>query len=192
MKSRVGIFSGSFDPIHIGHAMMVSWISQYSDLDEVWLMLSPQNPLKVGKKMTPDAQRMAMCRLVADDIKGVKCSEFELSLPKPTYTYRTLTQLSAEYPDKQFVLIIGSDNWLLFDKWRDYKEIIAEYEIFIYPRPGYQVAGELPDNVKLLEEAPQALISSTFIRDAIKNGKQLNYFIPAEVLSYIQKHKLYE
>lgn len=189
---KIGVFGGTFNPIHTGHAMIANYASQWLDLDEVWLMVSPVNPLKEGRECASEADRIAMAQLVAGRCVGVKVSDFEFSLPRPSYTYLTLSALKREYPEHEFALIIGSDNWLLFDKWREYERIIAEFPIWIYPRPGYEVdeAG-LPATVHVMSEAPQALMSSTMVRDGVKKGKNLNFFIPPEVFDYITTKNLY-
>lgn len=189
---KIGIFSGSFDPIHTGHAMVANYLSQFCGLDRVWLMPSPLNPLKQDRPPISDAHRLEMCRIVARRCSAVEATDFEFSMPLPSYTCRTLERLSEKYPEHEFILVIGSDNWLEFDRWRDWQKILARYPIIIYPRPGYPVAGELPSGVRLLCEAPQALISSTFIRSAIAEEKNVNYFLAPEVADYIKKHRLYE
>lgn len=189
---KIAIFSGSFDPIHTGHAMVANYISQYCGMDEVWLLPSPLNPLKSATPPADDDQRLEMCRIVARKCASVKASDFEFSLPKPSYTYRTLSLLKETYPEHSFFLVIGSDNWLIFDRWKNYEDIIKEFGILIYPRPGFEINSELPASVRLLSDAPQALISSTFIRHGIRDGKNMNYFLDPEVSEYIKTHRLYE
>lgn len=190
---RIGIFSGSFDPIHTGHAMIANYAAQWEGLDEVWLIVSPLNPLKEGSLPAPDVDRLAMADMVAKKCGNVRVSDFEFGMPLPSYTYRTLTSLAKSYPDDEFILVIGSDNWINFEEWRDYDRIIEEFRILIYPRPGYAVDKDcLPASVSLMEEAPQALISSSFIRESVKEGKNLNFFLPPEVFEYIKKKRLYE
>lgn len=189
---RIGIFSGSFDPVHTGHAMIANYASQWSDLDEVWIVVSPLNPLKKGSHPAPDSDRLAMASLVAAKCDGVRVSDFEFSLPIPSYTYNTLVCLRERFPEHEFSLIIGSDNWLQFDKWRDSEKIVRDFSIYIYPRPGYDICKEdMPLGVTVMDAAPRALISSSFVRDSVKEGKNLNYFLPGEVFDYILKHRLY-
>ncbi len=190
---RVGIFSGSFDPIHTGHAMIANYASQWLDLDEVWIIVSPLNPLKEGSRPAPDSDRLAMASIVAAECPRVRASDFEFSLPVPSYTYRTLSCLRERYPEHTFSLIIGSDNWQRFQQWRDSDKIIDEFHLYIYPRPGYDVDPvALPLSVTLMEDAPQALISSSFVRESVKEGKNLNYFLPTEVFEYILENNLYK
>lgn len=189
---EIGIFSGSFDPIHTGHAMVANYLSQFCGLDEVWLMPSPLNPLKQGTQPAESRHRLEMCRIVADRCSAVRVSDFEMSLPLPSYTWRALSRLRDEMPQHRFHLVIGSDNWLSFDRWKNPDEIIANFPIIVYPRPGYEVEGKLPDGVSLLTDAPQALISSTFIRKAIADRRNLNFFVDAGVIDYIKSNGLYE
>lgn len=181
---------GSFNPVHTGHMMVASHIAQTARLDEVWLSLSPANPLKQRDDSTTDAERLDMLRIATGDSQQLDVTDIELSLPHPSYTLRLLDTLAARYPDIRFKLIIGSDNWRVFDKWRDPGRILNDYGVIIYPRPGYDITGELPDGATLVN-APTADISSTFVRDAIKNGLDMNYFVPAGVYKYIKEHNLY-
>lgn len=193
---KIGIFSGSFDPIHIGHAMMANYVAQTCGLDQLWLMVSRRNPLKKDFWPADDLDRLEMVKFVTARNPRLRASAFELPLPEPSYTYRTLTLLRERYPDDEFVLIIGSDNWLKFDLWRDHDRIADEYRMIVYQRPGFEIsedeAAALPANVTLLRDAPLAEISSTFIRDGIRKGMNLSFFLPDEVLDYIKRKKLYE
>lgn len=187
---RIGVFSGSFDPVHTGHAMIANYASQWLGFDEVWLMVSPRNPLK-HDSCAPDSCRLEMASIVASGCRNVKVSDFEFSLPLPSYTYHTLSLLRESYPENEFCLIIGSDNWVDFHRWRDHDRIIREFRIFIYERPGYPLSSILPAGVERIDGAPLAFISSTFVRNALKEGRNLNYFLPPGVFEYISQHKLY-
>ncbi|MCM1006272.1 MAG: nicotinate (nicotinamide) nucleotide adenylyltransferase [Lachnospiraceae bacterium] len=187
------VYSGSFNPLHIGHAMLCSWVSQYCpEIDELWLTVTPQNPLKEKASEVTDANRLEAVGLLSRTIPGVSVCDFEFSLPKPTYTYATLRAMAHKWPWYTFKLLIGSDNWLIFDKWKNYRQIIDEFGVYIYLRPGYSVDNEtLPPSVKLLEGAPQTDISSTFIRNGFRRGDDMRYFLPEPVYNYIKENNLY-
>lgn len=188
---RIGIFSGSFDPVHCGHAMVANYLGQCSDLDRIWLLPSPLNPLKSKMPPADFFHRYEMCKIIASKCKNVEVSDFEKNLPLPSYTYHTLVELKKAHPDHEFVLIIGSDNWINFDKWRDYKKILSEFEVMIYPRPGFDIEKPLLPRVNLKNETPTAFISSTFLRKSIQEDLNLNYMIDPDVMRYIKNNNLY-
>lgn len=188
---KIGIYSGSFDPIHTGHAMVANYVAQWGGVDEVWLMVSRQNPLKEGRHPLDDHHRLAMARLVAGECDCVKASDFEMHLPLPSYTYVTLTKLREAYPEHDFTLIVGSDNWVDFGRWRDADKIIKEFGLLIYPRPGYEVPNLPHEGVRVLGNGPTSFISSTFVREALRNGRNVKFFVPLNVAAYINHHNLY-
>lgn len=191
-KNRVGIYSGSFDPVHVGHIRLAEYIAQSDYVDEVWLMVTPQNPLKQSRKMQSNHNRLKMVQIATQKSENITASDFEFLLPQPTYTYITLCRLREKYPDYQFRLIIGSDNWTLFDKWRDSERIINEFGLIVYPRPGYDVADiRLPKNVILLREAPMTDISSTEIRSALTLSLDTSEMLHPNVKDYIISNGLY-
>ena len=175
---RTGIFGGSFNPIHKGHISLAQQLRKRAALDEVWLMVSPQNPLKQSADLLDDHLRMEMARLALEGVEGIVASDYEMHLPKPSYTWNTLQALSKDYPDHEFVLMIGGDNWQLFDRWYRAEDIKANYEIVVYTRtpgdPGY------------------IDISSTDIRRRIREGRGIRRLVPKAVADYIKKHQLYE
>jgi len=184
---------GSFNPVHFGHLMLADYMAQFTGMDEVWLMLSPLNPLKEGvASMVSDSDRLAMLDIAVRSTSGVKVCDIELEMPRPSYSIDSLRELKRRYPCFRFSLIVGSDNWLIFDKWKDYRSIISEFTPVIYPRPGYAVdACSLPSGVTLVK-APVIEISSTFIREAINQGHDMNNFLPSGVWEYIVSHHLYQ
>ena len=187
----IGIYCGSFNPIHTGHAIIANYVGQYSSVEEVWLMVSRLNPLKEEKPMA-DLHRLRMAEIVANNCRNVKVSDFEFGLPSPSYTYTTLTALKKKYEGKKFKLIIGSDNWLRFNDWRNSKEIIEEFGLIVYPRPDFEIEKiALHENIEILKGAPQLHISSTLIRQMIKHHRNINYMVPVEVADYIKKYNLY-
>lgn len=175
---RVAVFGGSFNPVHTGHAIIASTVAKREDVDEVWMMVSPRNPLKQDSALMPEEDRLRMVRDVAEEVEGVKCSDFEFTLPRPSYTYNTLRKLSETYPEHEFTLLIGSDNWKIFDRWRDYEKIIDEFGVIIYQRPDSPVKGPFPRGVRLMDNVPLLMISSTYIRDCLKRGEDVRFLVP--------------
>ena len=190
---RIGIFGGSFDPIHIGHAIIAQHIISSGVVDRLWLMVSPVNPLKVGKeRQVADTDRLRMVEMVSRPMEGVETSAFEFTMPKPSYTIDTLNALQAKFPDDEFYLVIGGDNWQVFSKWRNNEEILAKYHVLIYPRLGYEV--NIPDELKervQLVDAPIIELSSTEIRERLAKGQSVRYYVPDEVLGFIERKQLY-
>ncbi len=186
----VGILGGSFNPVHIGHMILASYLAQWGYVDKVWLTLSPRNPLKDPAGLVPDLKRLAMLSIAIKKAPDMDICDIELTMPRPSYTINTLDTLAARYPDKRFKLVIGSDNWAIFDKWRDSQRILDEYGVIVYPREGYPVAQGHVDGMELVN-APILNISSTFVRNAIARGRNMEYFLPAGVSKYISDHKLY-
>jgi len=177
---RIGIFGGSFNPIHNGHIALAKGIMKTGLIDELWFIVSPHNPLKKQSGLMPDEERLQLVNNAVKDIPGVKASDFEFNLPKPSYMYYTLEQLQLSYPDDSFTLIIGADNWECFEKWKNYQQIINTYPIIIYPRQGYDIdAATLPDSVTFVN-LPLYNISSTQIREMIKQGKDVSHLVPKQ------------
>lgn len=183
---NIVVFGGSFNPIHTGHAMIASAVAQLEDVDEVWLMVSPQNPLKINKSMMPEELRLKLVRLVAQQCKGVVCSDFEFSLPRPSYTYKTLCELQKAYPQHEFRILIGSDNWKIFDQWKEWGRIIEEYGVLIYHRPDAEVKPPFPEGVRLLEDVPMMMVSSTYIRKRIQEGFDVRFLVPDVVYNELE------
>lgn len=188
---NIGLLGGSFNPVHVGHMMLASFMQQYGGFDEVWLTLSPLNPLKAdSSELIPDMQRLKMLEIAIGDAKGLNICDIELAMPRPSYTINTLRYLAKRYPRHNFKLIIGSDNWKVFDRWRESDAIMSEFGVVVYPRPGYPVSTIYDDGVDLIN-APVADISSTFIRNAISRGKDMTYFLPPGVYDFIRNNNLY-
>ena len=177
----VGIFSGSFNPIHIGHLALANYLCEFEGLDELWFLVTPRNPFKVGQDLMPDEFRLELVQLAVEDYPKFRASDFEFHLPQPSYTVRSFEKLKEAYPAHTFHLIIGSDNWLSFPRWYQSERLIAENPIIVYPRPGYPVdAAALPPHVRLVQ-SPVFEISSTFIRQALAEGKDIRYFLHPRV-----------
>lgn len=191
MKKKVALYGGSFNPIHIGHLALANFICEEGIVDELWFVLSPENPLKKETNLLDENQRFEMVQLAIQGYPKFKASNFEFHLPRPSYTINTLHALNDKFPDTDFYVIIGADNWSLFDKWKSADEIIDNYHLLIYPRSGYPInSSTLPQTVQYLD-SPEIEVSSTFIRNSIKEGKNYCYFMHPAVCSYIQKNKLY-
>lgn len=190
-KPVIGLLGGSFNPVHSGHMIMAGYMSQFAGLDEVWMLLSPLNPLKSRpEELASDIQRLHMLELATTDTPHVEVCDIELTMPRPSYTINTLRLLAKRYPKKQFKLIIGSDNWSQFSQWRDHEEILSDYGVIIYPRPGYPIPRIYDLDVEVIN-APKCELSSSFIRAALRKGKDVSHFVPHGVSEYIKKQGLY-
>lgn len=177
LQKNIGIFSGSFNPIHIGHLALANYLCEYDEVDEVWFLVSPRNPLKQGMELMDDALRLRLVELATKEYPKFRASDFEFHLPRPSYTVNTLDKLKEVYPDYSFHLIIGSDNWQLFPRWYQSERIVQENRLIVYPRPGYPVdVSALPPHVRLVD-SPVFEISSTFIREALQSGRDVRYFL---------------
>ena len=188
----IGIFGGSFNPIHVGHIALAQAVLEQCGLDEVWLMVSPQNPLKQEADLLDDHLRLALTQKALEGVEGVRACDYEFCLPTPSYTINTLTALSEQYPDCEFVFICGMDSLQNLKNWREYQKILDNYELLVFPREGYD-GGELANypSVNILK-TPVLEISSTFIRHSIKEGRDVRHFVPEKVFQYIQEHHFYE
>lgn len=188
-KLRTGIFGGSFNPIHIGHLALANYFCEFEGLDELWFLISPQNPLKEQENLWPDEFRLKLVEAAIKECPKFKASDFEFHLPTPSYTINTLEKLKEAYPDRTFELIIGSDNWVHFDKWKESRRIIRENPILIYPRPGHPIDPHTLTNTTKIVNAPLLEISSTFIRRALANNRNITYYLPSGVYKLIQENR---
>ena len=190
---KIGIFGGSFNPIHSGHAIIAHHIITSGAVDRLWLMVSPVNPLKVdNERQVDDTDRLRMVEMVTRPLENVETSAFEFTMPKPSYTIDTLNALQAKFPNDEFYLVTGADNWVIFDRWRNSEEILAKYHLLVYPRLGYDVVipEKLRDRVTLVD-APIIELSSTAVRERLAKGLSVRYYVPDEVLGYIERKGLY-
>jgi len=190
---NIGIFSGSFNPIHMGHLILANYIVEYTDIEEVWFLVSPRNPLKLKNELLDENTRLKMVELALKDYPKLKASDYEFYLPEPSYTVNTLDALKKDYPDYVFTLIIGADNWSTFENWKEHDVILEKYPIMVYPRLGYRISisNKLKNRVEAVD-TPIIEISSTFIREGLRVGKNVKAFLPDGVYEYIISNNLYK
>jgi nicotinate-nucleotide adenylyltransferase len=192
-KKRIGLFFGSFNPIHIGHLVIVNYVFVFGNFRELWLVVSPHNPLKQKTLLAEEKYRIAMAEIAVKNIGlPLKICDMEMRLPQPSYTINTLEFLKTENPDCEFCIIMGADSIDSIERWKDYKTILNAYTIYVYPRSGYDTKALCGKYKVEMLNAPIIEISSTFIRENISKGKNLNAFISPEISEYIKKNKLYE
>ena len=192
MKPRkIGLFFGSFNPVHTGHMIIANYMATQTDLDQVWMVVSPQNPLKNKAGLARDYDRLHLVRLAIGNNPLLRASDIEFHLPKPSYTVDTLIYLREKHPDDHFALIMGGDNLATLEKWKNYEVLLRDDEIYVYKRPSYEtdLYSDHP-NVRFFE-APLMQISSTYIRGCIAEGKPIQYLVPDPVAEYIGASGLY-
>jgi len=188
---KIGLFFGSFNPIHTGHLIIASYMANHTDLDKVWLVVSPHNPLKKASDLINTYDRLEMAKLATEASDCIDVSDIELKLPRPSYTIDTLTHLKEKFPNHQFALIMGSDNLNSLQKWKNYEIILRDYQIYVYPRPGFENSELSKHSSITLTDTPLIEISSTFIRKSIIQKKSVQYFLPDAVLEFIDSKNLY-
>lgn len=198
---KVGLYFGSFNPVHIGHLVIANHLANNSDLDQIWLVVSPQNPHKKKSSLLADHHRLALVKVAVEDNPKLRASDIEFKLPQPSYTVNTLAYLKEEYPNNSFTLIMGEDNLRSFHKWKNYEQILKNHEIVVYPRvltiqelekikAGEDISKTSSnidiqkENITVLEDTPIMKISSSFIRKAIKENKSVKYLLTPEVEKY--------
>lgn len=190
--STVGLFFGSFNPIHIGHLAIANYLKAFYPLKEVWFVVSPHNPLKDKKSLLDQYQRLHMVNLAISDCDFLKASDIEFKLSLPSYTVNTLVYLKETFPKKTFALIMGADNLQSIKKWKNYEYILENQKIFVYPRPGIEIPQEYQNHKNItITDAPIMDISSSFIRKSISNKKDVRYFLPQTVYDYICEMNFY-
>ncbi|OON68098.1 nicotinate (nicotinamide) nucleotide adenylyltransferase [Hymenobacter sp. CRA2] len=177
---RVGLLFGSFNPIHVGHLILANHLATRTDLNAVWLVVSPQSPFKVGEELLPEQARLQLVQLAIAGNEHLRVLDVEFCLPKPSYTIDTLDELRRQYPGVKFVLLMGGDNLPGLPRWKAAERLMAEFEVYVYPRPGYALPEPLPAGVRVVE-APLLDISATFIRKSMRAGQSIRYLVPEAV-----------
>lgn len=188
---KIGLYFGSFNPIHIAHLIIANHILNETDIEKIWFVVSPQNPLKEESNLLNEYHRLHLVRLATEDDIRIKASDIEFTLPKPSYTTVTLAYLADKYPEHEFCIIMGSDSFQNLHKWKNHEAIVKNYQLYIYLRPGFEIKNS--NNARLyVQEAPLLQLSSTQIRKYIKEGKSVRYMIPDKVLEEIEKGGYYK
>lgn len=188
---KIGLYFGSFNPIHVGHLIIANHIAYHTDCEEVWLVVSPQNPLKPSKVLLNEYDRLFLTEMAVEKEPRLRVTNIEFSLPKPSYTIDTLTFMSEKYPQHQFAVIIGSDSLNNLPRWKNYQQLLESYPIFVYERPGFEIKAQDADRVTICD-APLLDISSSLIRKLIKEKKSARFMVPQKVYDYILENKYYQ
>lgn len=195
---KTGLYFGSFNPIHIGHLAIANYMLEFSDLEEIWLVVSPLNPLKNRASLLPDHHRVRLAEIAAGDDSRFRISDIESKLPQPSYTIDTLTYLREKYPTREFCLIMGGDNLYTLHKWKNALQLVQSTPLYVYPRReeysthSHELEELISEASITLVEAPMMEISGTFIRDAVKAGKDIRHFLPPGVWQYIRDMHFFE
>jgi len=192
ISMKIGLYFGSFNPVHIGHMAIANFLVEYGGIDQLWFVVSPQNPLKKKENLLNDYDRLEMMHLAVSDEQRFRVSDIEFRLPKPSYTIDTLTYLSEKFPTHHFSIIMGSDNLVNFHRWKNYEAIEQNYGIIVYPRPGFDPSSLQTFRDIRWVDAPLMEISSTFIREAIREGRNMRHFLPPRVWEYVDKMGFYK
>ena len=188
---NIGLYFGSFNPIHIGHLIIANHVLNDTPINKIWFIVSPQNPFKESKTLLSEFDRLHLVRLATQDDNRIKCSDIEFSLPKPSYTSNTLAFLSEKYPEHQFSIIMGSDSYQNLDKWKNYETIINNYRVYVYKREGHEIKKTF-DKEAVTLNAPLIQISASQIREHIRSAKSIRYLVPEIVREEIESRKFYK
>ncbi|MBN1986443.1 MAG: nicotinate-nucleotide adenylyltransferase [Prolixibacteraceae bacterium] len=192
LKLKVGLYFGTYNPIHIGHLAIANYMVAFTEIDQLWFVVSPHNPHKKRTNLLDDYQRLEMVHRAVDGDERFRVSNIEFNLPKPSYTIDTLAYLKDKHPDYNFKILMGSDNLENFHKWKNYETIVENYGVIVYPRPGFDKTEYKPHPNITLANAPLMDISSTFIRKAIHDGKDVRHFLPPNTREYLEEMNFYK
>jgi nicotinate-nucleotide adenylyltransferase len=188
---KIGLYFGSFNPVHIGHLIIANHLLNETDIEKIWFVLSPQNPFKVNHSLLNEYDRLHLLKIATAEDPRIKVSDIEFSLPKPSFTSVTLAHLSERYPEHEFSVVMGSDSFQNLHKWKNYESIISNYSIYVYLRPGFDIENSI--GAKLVKlDAPLLQISATGIRELIREGKSIRYMVPENVIAEIEKDGYYK
>jgi nicotinate-nucleotide adenylyltransferase len=192
IRLRIGLYFGSYNPIHIGHLAIANYIVEFTNINQLWFVVSPQNPHKIKENLLADYHRLELANRAIESDDRFRASNIEFNLPKPSYTVDTLAYLQERYHDYSFVILMGSDNLENFHRWKNYEVILENYGVIVYPRPGFdKLKIPVHKNITIAEVAPLMEISSSFIRDAIKAGKDIRHFMPQKAWEYLDEMNFY-
>jgi nicotinate-nucleotide adenylyltransferase len=187
---NVGLYFGSFNPVHTGHLIIANHLLNYSDLEKIWFVVSPQNPFKENNSLLNEYNRLHLLKSATEDDSRIKVLDIEFNLPKPSYTATTLMHLEEKFPGNNYSMIMGSDSFQNLHKWKNYESIIKNYSIYIYPRPGFEIKNNINAKIKVVD-APLLQISATNIRQMIREKKSIRYLVPDKVRDEIEKGAYY-
>jgi nicotinate-nucleotide adenylyltransferase len=188
---KVGLYFGSFNPIHTGHLIVASYVANHTDCQQVWFVVSPQNPLKPSSVLLNEYHRLHLVRLAVEDDLRLKASDVEFKLPRPSYTIDTLTYLREKYPTNEFSIVMGSDSFQNLSRWKNFEQLVRDYSFIIYQRPGFPITDNHGANISILQ-APLLQLSATEIRDNIRSGKSIRYLVPDAVREEIEQNHYYK
>jgi nicotinate-nucleotide adenylyltransferase len=187
---KIGLYFGSFNPVHAGHLIIANHLLNFTDLQKVWFIVSPQNPFKEATTLLNEYDRLHLLKLATEDDNRIKIMDIEFNLPKPSYTSVTLAHLEEKYPGNEFSIIMGSDSFQNLHKWKNYESIIKNYSIYIYVRPGFDVKNNIRAKINIVD-APLLQLSATEIRKMIRDGKSIRYIVPDKVMEEIERGGYY-
>ena len=189
---EIGLFFGSFNPVHTGHMIIANGLLNHTSIEQIWMVVSPHNPLKKKATLANDFDRLHLVNLAIGDNLHIKASNIEFNLPRPSYTIDTLAYLQEKYSQHHFSLIMGGDNLISLPRWKNYETILANHRIYVYQRPTYPLTETIThDNIQIVEDLPQLYLSSTYIRKAIADGQSVQYLVPDKVFEYLSSSTMY-